>query len=187
MYRKEDNPLSRYPEGRSLEDDKGNWCVAHLKSRREKQFAKTLVEKSISYYLPLYVKTTRRKDNNKQRKSICPLFPGYLALASGKEKIHSISNNSDLVDIIKVTDQERFIKELNQIREIIDRNLSFHLHKGLTPGTKVKVKNGQLEGMEGVVVKDEKGVRLIIGIEMFSQFISVEINESDVTPLEQVK
>lgn len=83
--RMDENPLPRYPEGRDLQADTGMWVVAHLKSRQEKAFAQDLMREGIPYYLPLVEKRTRRRDNGKWRKSILPLFPGYVAVAAPEE------------------------------------------------------------------------------------------------------
>ena len=183
MNKVDENPLQRYPEERPLSADAGKWKVAFLKSRREKHFASELKLRAIGYYLPLYVKRARRKDNGKERKSLLPLFPGYLAFVGGPDSLLKLQDNSDLVSVINVVDQSRFVRELDQIRTILDKNVTLRLHKGMAPGARVKVRSGALQGLEGVVVHDENESRLVVGIEMFAQSVSVKIDETDLVGL----
>lgn len=185
MYRLDDNPLSRFPQDRPLSQDSGLWMVAHLKSRREKALAKELAARGVSYYLPLYVKRTRRKDNDKPRKSVCPLFPGYMAVAPLQEQLGQIAANRNVARLVKVVDQKRFTAELEQVRAVLSHDLEFRLHTSFARGTRVRVVNGLLKDMEGVVEKADNKTRLFISIEMFGQAISVEINEADLKPLAQ--
>lgn len=186
MYRKGDNPPSRFPVDRPLDADLGNWRVAHVRSRCEKQFAHFLLEKGIGYYLPLFLRKTRRKDNNKTRKSICPLFPGYIAFAADAEAIHQwVLKNHDVVNVLAVKNQEKLVRELDQIKLILDRDLAFLSCAGILPGTKVVIRGGGLSGLEGVILRNDHSARLIVGVEMFGgQSISVELGASDIATLD---
>jgi transcription antitermination factor NusG len=184
VYRLDENPLSRYPEGRSLSEDTGKWKVAFLKSRREKHFALELMGRSLGYYLPLFIKRARRKDNGKERKSLLPLFPGYLALVCEPDTLRKLQGVGDLVSIIDIVDQVKFVRELDQVKTLLDRNVALRPQKGIAAGAKVKVLSGALKGLEGVVVRDENESRFIVGIEMFAQSVSVKIEEADLSRLE---
>jgi hypothetical protein len=181
MYRLDENPLPRFPENRPLEADRGKWKVAYLKSRREKQFAVDLMRKGISYYLPLYVKAIRRKDNGKQRKSVLPLFPGYMAFACGPEVLRGLHGQEDLVSVINIIDQEKFMRELDQVKTLLDRNVALRPRNGITPGARIKVLAGALEGLEGIVIKEENETRFVVNVEMFGQSVSAKIDEADLS------
>ena len=180
MYRVDDNPPSRFPEDRVLEADQGAWMVAHLRSRREKLFAKELAEKGFGYYLPLFMKRTIRRDNRKPRKSVCPLFPGYIAFVRTDDSFKFTAGNKSVANILKVVDQAGFVRQLSQIKRILDSDMSFRVHAKLVPGDKVRVKAGSLKGIEGTVIKPDREMRLFVGIEMFGQSISVAIGEEEV-------
>jgi len=179
MYRVKENPLSRFPVSKPLEDDTGNWVVAHLRSRREKLFASEMAREGVGYYLPLFEKRTNRRDNGKIRKSINPLFPGYIAIVREKSTEQFIYKSPHLANIIPVKNQNNFVNDLLQIQRILDSNVSFELHGNISPGDKVKVVLGPFAGIEGQVTKIGKSARLILAVEMFGQAISVAINTND--------
>ena len=180
MYRIDDNPPSRFPENRSLEEDRGAWMVAHLRSRREKLFARELAEEGFGYYLPLFLKRTIRRDNRKPRKSVCPLFPGYIAFVRADDSFRFTAGNKNVANLIKVVDQAGFVRQLSQIKQILDSDMSFRVHGKLVPGDRVRVKSGSLKGIEGTVIKPDREMRLFVGIEMFGQSIIVAISQEEV-------
>ncbi|OGS35947.1 MAG: hypothetical protein A2293_07780 [Elusimicrobia bacterium RIFOXYB2_FULL_49_7] len=184
MYRLDDNPKPRFPENRPLQDETGFWIVAHLKSRREKAFALEMTHKGISYYLPLYVKRTRRKDNNKPRKSICPLFGGYVAVAPQPDQMERLLQSPNVAGTVKVVDQKRFTRELCHIETLLAQDLEFQLHPRLLSGTRVRVVAGMLKGLEGEVVRMEDKSRLQVSVDLFGQAVSVDINENDLIAAE---
>ena len=179
MYRINENPMPRFPQGRPLAEDEGKWSVAHMKSRREKIFALELADEGIGYYLPLYEKRTRRRDNGKIRKSVMPLFPGYVALALGNRAFDSLFASRHAANILEVVDQKAFVKELSQIHRILEGNLPFEKHEKLFPGNKVRVRLGPFAGIEGVIIQKGKRTHLALSVEMFGQAISLNIEKSN--------
>jgi transcription antitermination factor NusG len=180
MYRTGENPDTRFPPGRPLIEDIGNWAVAHLKSRREKAFVQELKQENIGYFLPLFEKRARRPDNGKLRKSIVPIFPGYVSVALLDEKeIKTVRSSSHFVQLIKVKDQNTFVKDLTQIQRILENGISVERHDRLAPGDRVRVAVGVLVGLEGVVTKKGTKTRLMVSVDMFQQAVSIEIDSRD--------
>ena len=59
------------------------WHVIHTRSRQEKALAWFLKENEIGYFLPLRRKVVVRK--GRQRKTLLPLFTGYLMFRADEE------------------------------------------------------------------------------------------------------
>ena len=53
-----------------------HWYAAHVCSRHEKQVARQLEERRVSYFLPVYRSVRRWKDRRKELDLV--LFPGYV-------------------------------------------------------------------------------------------------------------
>ncbi|MBN2711315.1 MAG: hypothetical protein JXR97_02635 [Planctomycetes bacterium] len=172
-----DNPTARFPDMRSLGEDCGAWCVAHLKSRQEKAFAHDLRQWGISYYMPLIEKRTRRSDNGKIRKSLLPLFPGYLAVAIPWQERECLYQTRRLANLLPVDDQEQFISELEGIRRALDSDVRVELAPNFELGQRVRVNSGPMLGLEGEVVQYRGETMFIIKVNMFQQAIRVELDE----------
>lgn len=178
MLRMADNPVARYPESRPLEQDLGSWAVAHVKSRQDKAFARDLARAGVPYYMPLVEKRTRRCDNNKLRKSLLPLFPGYIAVALPWEERDTAYRTHRLANLIPVEDQRLFVRELSAIRKALESDCRVELVPAFCPGQPVRVKAGPMLGMEGEVVDHRGQAVFVIRVQMFQQAIRVELNES---------
>jgi transcription antitermination factor NusG len=166
----------RYPQDRSLDDDLGSWWVLHIKPNCEKKVATYLLNRNISYYLPMYSKRTRVGYFKRIRTTELPLFRGYICFALDKESHNMLYDSRKLVRIIKVEDQERFVKELQAVARAIESGEDLVVKAGLVPGKRVLILSGPLEGTEGVVVRRNKERQLALSVYMFNQSVMVRID-----------
>ncbi|MFH1739243.1 MAG: transcription termination/antitermination NusG family protein [bacterium] len=173
----------RWPPGRSLEEDIGYWCVAYLKPRNEKAMARDCERLEVGYYLPLYEKRVRRRDNNKLRKSILPLFPGYLPFVDRDRGRHRILETKRIVHILDVPDQEGLVQDLRQVWQAVTSGVPIGGVQTFTAGQAVRVNSGPLEGLTGVVQEIRGNVRLLLNVEAFQMAVNVEIDYADVEVL----
>ena len=169
MRKMSDNPPTRYPE-RPIGDAVHPWFVAHVKPRQEKATADDCVHLEIEYYLPMVTKITRRKDNNKPRKSILPLFPGYISYAGDKTTHHRLYATGRIANIIDIKHQKKFIAELGQIYSLLEKGVPLEpCDLSFTEGTEVCVQAGPLRGIRGVVSSIRNQNKLILSVDGLGQ------------------
>ena len=176
------NPPTRYPEG-IIEKKETPWWVAKVKSRQEKAFAFDLLNREIEYYLPMYTKVTRRKDNNKPRKSIMPLFSGYVSFCTDEFTARSLYTTNRISTIIEVRGQLEFIKELNQIYHAVNLNITIEpvaLSK-LSLGQKVLIEAGPMKGMSGYIIKKLSKSQIAITVESLNMAAVITVDATVVT------
>ena len=183
MLRISDNPLARWPEDRSLDEDLGHWWVVRVKPRNEKALAHDLSRIGVGYYLPMMIKRSIRRDNNKPRKSIICLFPGYLPLAGYEENKTEILRTGRIINVIRVLDQERFVRELGSIKKALDHIKEVGLHPKLAVGQRVMIISGPLEGVEGVIKDISRPNLIYLNVEMFNRAVSVTLSSAELTPI----
>jgi transcription antitermination factor NusG len=183
MMSLKDHPAARYPLQRALEDDLGCWAVAHVKSRHEKALARDLARAEIPYYLPMVEKRTRRRDDGKVRKSVIPLFPGYLALGLPREHWDRAYRTHRVVNLMPVEDQRGFVQELAQIQRTIDSRVKLSLAPAFSAGQLVRVKRGPLMGLEGEVASVKGQTIFVIWVQVFQRAVQVEMDELDLEPM----
>ena len=183
MLKVASNPPQRWPEGRPLNEDQGNWWVIHTKPHNEKALAWDLKTLGISYYLPMTTKRTRRLDNGKPRKSIICLFPGYISLVDFEKHKKSLFRTGRILNAIGVTDQTRFVHELDQISRITRNNVDIEVHDDLLIGQRVLIASGPFKGIEGVIDDIATGKRVFLNVEMFGRSVSIKVDPSILIPL----
>jgi len=169
MIRVNENPPARFPN-RPPEEASYRWWVAKVKPRQEKALAFDFVKENIEYYLPLITHVTRRKDNNKPRKSILPLFSGYISFSAETDIAHSIWRTNRIVSIIEIVHQKKFMRELSAIYAAIELNAPLEPCESIyTKGTPVRVRRGPFKGINGIIVKMKNSNKLIISLEGMGQ------------------
>jgi transcription antitermination factor NusG len=165
MKRVGENPPQRWPNDAPLEVAGLPWWIAKVKPRQEKALADDFIRRDIEYYLPLYTKVVRRKDNNKPRKSVLPLFSGYISFRAPKGGQQSIFSTGRVVSVLEVRHQKRFVEELNQIYGSLSGGFSLEPLETYQPGQLVKVKSGPLRGIIGTVIQIQNQSRLVLEVE----------------------
>jgi len=148
----------------SILEKKGTWWIAKVKSRHEKAFAFDLIELGVDYYLPYYLKKTKRKDGGTFRESIMVLFPLYVPFIC--EDPYTFLTHKRVTKILPVQSQQRFKKELNYIFRANESNIPIEPILGTESfkrGEPVEIIAGHLRGAVGTVVniKNEKSTILL--------------------------
>jgi transcription antitermination factor NusG len=165
----------------SVESNDRRWWAFYTKARQEKAFARALVGQEIPFYLPLVA-----KDNiirGKKVRSRIPLFGGYIFLfASEEERVLSLTTNR-VSTILPVENAEQLRKDLLNISTLIDSDAPLTVEKRIVTGDRVRIKNGSMEGLEGVVINRKGKERLMVAVTMLQQGVSVELEDFLVEPI----
>lgn len=165
------NPPSRYPE-RSILEAEHRWWVAKIKSRQEKALAGDLLERKIEYFLPMYTKVTRRNDNNKPRKTILCLFPGYISFCPHKGFEREVFATNRVINLVEVRNQKRFMNQLEQIYLAFNRGISLQPidnSEEYDIGQEVTVTSGPMYGLRGTIARIQSKHKLILSVEMLGK------------------
>jgi len=169
-----ENPPLLWPEVESIHDLAGQWWVVHTKSRNEKALAHDLIRRNISYFLPM-TWNVRRKSRRTIR-SLLPLFSGYLFFCGRENDRLELLRTDRVANLIEVKDQQKLLKELQQIEQALRAGVPVTPHKYIKEGQKCRVIAGPLMGLEGVVARTRGAMRLVLQVDMLGQAASVEID-----------
>jgi len=146
----------------SILEKEGTWWVAKVRSRQEKEFAFDLLDSCADYYLPCYLKKTKRSDGA-FRKSILVLFPSYVPFIS--ENPHDFLWHKRVEKILPVNRQAKFKEELHYIFLANTSGIPVEPvleTRSFTRGEPVEIIAGPLRGAAGVVVNTQNEKREII-------------------------
>jgi transcription antitermination factor NusG len=176
------NPGQVFPENILEEKPNGTtWWVAHTKSRREKKLAGFLASREIGYYLPLIKQ--RQASNRRERYSFMPLFSGYLFFKGTKQDRYEAYTSNQIARVIEVKNQDMLINELSQTQHLLSNGAPVFPYDFLAEGQRVKVKQGPLQGVEGIITNKKGGYRLVLNITTISHSVAVHIEADMVEAL----
>lgn len=174
MLKADENPPVTWPDVESIRDFTGLWWVAHTKSRNEKALAKDLINKNISYFLPMNWKVRRQR--GRTIRSLLPLFSGYLFFCGGEQQRLEALRTNRVANLLAVENQQKLLDELSQIERALRTGAALTPHKYLKAGQCCRVIGGPLADLHGIVVKTRSTARLLLQIDMLGQATSVEID-----------
>ncbi len=156
-----------------LPDSELRWFACHAKPRCEKKLANALRVDGLEHYLPL-VDSVRQYGNRAKRFSK-PLFPGYLFARLHPGLPLRTEQLAQLVRMLPVDDEARFLEQLDAIRRMIASGLTLTLQPMLKKGSHVRISGGPLWGLEGVVDNPVNPKGVIIAVDILQQVVHVTI------------
>ena len=158
------------------------WMVLHTKARQEKAVAKYLSAAGVTFFLPLITRVNIIR--GRKFRSRVPLFTGYVFLSGDLEDAYAAVSTKRVCQIIQVSDQERLLAELEQIREALDRRAELYRCPFAVVGTRCRVVKGPLMGIEGVVSVELGRNRLALQIQTLGLGAVLEIDADLLEPVE---
>jgi len=161
------------------------WYALRTRSRHEKVVRSRLERRRILTLLPTAL--THRQWNDRLAPVEMPLFPGYCFARFSLRDRFTVMNIPGVVQVVggsapePVAEQDiEAITTLLRYREDLDR------HTYLTEGMRVRVKHGPLRGVVGIFLPQRPACRLVVGIQLIHQAVSVHLNRADVEAIPSV-
>lgn len=159
------------------------WYAVHVRSRHEFQVHDRFSQKGIETFLPTFEKLRKWKDRKKM--IAFPLFPGYVF-------VHTTRESNNLLSVLKVKGVVRMLctipgrpdpipdEQINSLKTLVDNKEELDPYPYLTEGQRVRIINGPLIGVEGIL--DEKLDKhvLVLSVDVLRQGVALTINASDV-------
>lgn len=158
------------------------WYVLHVSLNHEKRVTQHLTVRCIEHYLPLY--SERVKWSDRVVVSERPLFSGYVFARFPRDNRVSVISIPGVRRLLGVAERDMVSSaELEKIRTGLACGLRIRPHPAVSVGTKVKVRNGVFEGVEGLVTELRQQCKIIISLAAVRQCFSLEVDASDIEVL----
>ena len=161
------------------------WYALRVRSNYEKTAVAHLRARGYSPLLPLCV--FRRTWFDRPKEITAPLFPGYVFCRFAIQKRLPIVTTPGIVNIVGIGKEPLAIdeSEMDAVLSICNSTLPAQPWPFLRCGQTVVIERGALQGVEGILVDDRKGFRLIVSITLLQRSVAVEIDRDWVRPIAQ--
>jgi transcription antitermination factor NusG len=152
------------------------WYGIRTRSNHEKVVAIVLSGKGYKPYLPFYVQRRRRADVFSESEHL--LFPGYVFCRFDATKRLPILMTTGVISILGFGKEPAEIPdaEIEAIETVLRSGLPAEPCEYLREGQGVRVTDGSLQGLEGILVKKKNQLRMVVSVNMLQRSISVEID-----------
>ncbi len=156
------------------------WFAVAVKPRFDKAVARTLESKGFETLLPLY--KTQHRYAARSKVSELPLFPGYVFCRFNVLTRLPILTTPGVIQILGTGNTPLALseEEIVSIRVAIQADISLQPFPFLQAGQRVRIEEGALRGVVGLVVRIKDCVRLILSITLLQRSVLLEIDRSHV-------
>ncbi len=160
------------------------WFALRVKSRYEKIVATIARNKGFEEFVPLY--QSRRRWSDRFKSVELPLFPGYVFCRLNPEFRLPLLTIPGVMSFVGIGKVPASIEEaeIAAIQTAIGAGLSAEPYPFLEVGQRVRLAEGPLAGLEGLLVEVRKQQRLAVSVSMLRRSVAVEIDRQWVRPLD---
>jgi transcription termination/antitermination protein NusG len=155
------------------------WYAIRTRSRHEKVAAREIEAQGIPVFLPLVA--SLRQWSDRRTEVELPLFPGYafvrVAYFSG-DRVRVLRANG-VVSFVGSTMGGASIpdEQIESIRTVLIRKVPIEDHPFLKLGQRIRVRNGCLSGVEGILVAVKETRMLVISVEPIQRAVCFRLDD----------
>lgn len=162
------------------------WFAVRIKSNCERRSAASLQARGFEAFLPTYIE--KRQWSDRQTLSEFPLFPGYLFCRLDQTLRSPVLSVPGVIGIVSCGLQMLPVsdEEVDAVRRAASGSHAVQQWPYLRIGHRVRVTQGALTGVEGLVVEEGKNLRLVLQIHLLQRSISLQIDRDCIEPLKDV-
>jgi len=160
-----------------------HWYAVYTCPRHEKSVALQMQRQHVPSFLPLYKSVRRWKDRRKQLE--LPLFPGYVFVQIALKDRLRVLQTTGVVQLVSVNGKPAMLpdSEIDDLRNGLMANVCAEFHPYLSVGRRVRVHNGPLAGLEGILVRRKDKFRIVLSIHLIKRSVALEVSETDIEPV----
>lgn len=159
------------------------WYAVFTVPQNEKSAAKHLSLRNVESFLPTYEAV--RVWKNRQRVQLAlPLFPSYLFVRIGKRERAKVLGSPGVLRIIGNRHEPLPVPDatVEFLRSEICAS-KMEPFSELVVGQKVRIRDGPMHGLQGVLVRKNNSLRFVLTINLINQHAAVEIDADNLEPV----
>jgi len=177
-------PVTSVPEvsARRLVDPAHAWYALRVRSNFERVTGQFLRQKGYEEFTPLYL--CRRRWSDRVRELELPLFPGYVFCRFDASRRMPILTTPGVVSLVSFDNLPARVDEaeIAAIQAIVRSGRPVMPWPFLQVGQRVRVHNGPLRGVEGLLLHLKNQCRVVVSVTLLQRSVAVEIDSADVAP-----
>jgi transcription antitermination factor NusG len=160
------------------------WFALQVRSRYENIVAAGLGGKGYEWFLPTY--WCRRRWSDRIKEIELPLFPGYLFCRFNPQDRLPILKTLGLISIVGIAKKPVPVDEVEiaAVRTLVSSGLPHQPWPYLRIGQRVRIEQGALCGLEGILHSFRGRHRIVISVNLLQRSVAAEIDSAWVAPIQ---
>ncbi len=158
------------------------WFAVTVKPRHERATAEQLQAKDLEAYVPLY--RARRRWSDRMKILEVPLFPRYVFCRFDSEQRAQVLKAPGVISIVSFNGKPSPVSdgEINAVKTMVGSGMQVMVRPYLRTGQRVRIREGVMSGLEGILVREKAGYRVVVNVELLQRGVAVEIERELVEP-----
>ncbi len=152
------------------------WYAVRVKSKGEVRASSELSARGLEPFLPTW--QVRRRWSDRVKALDIPVFPGYLFCRFGPGEHFKVLDAPAVVQILGFGAAPTPVSEaeIEAVQTIVSSRLKITPWPYLRSGQRIRIKQGPLSGLDGIVAKAEDGKsRVVISVTLLQRSVAAEI------------
>jgi transcriptional antiterminator NusG len=159
------------------------WYALSVKHQHERRAEIALGWKGFEALAPTY--RARRQWSDRAKNLDLPLFSGYVFCRFDFDERIPVLDTPGVARIVGFGNGPAPVadEEIAAIKIVVESRLPVRPWPHLKPGDRVRVEDGPLRGVEGILLKEKESLRLVLSVELLQRSIAVELEPESIVPL----
>jgi transcription antitermination factor NusG len=161
------------------------WYAIQTRARCEKKVAAQLARKGIEIFLPL-IRQIHRWSDRRQVVEV-PLFPGYgfVQLPPSAAFRLPVLQTAGVTGFVTMNGVPVLVPEqqISDVKCLMETQIPCNPYPYIKSGQRVRIRGGCLDRMEGILISDGAGEKLVVSLESIQRSVSVHIEGYDIEPI----
>jgi transcription antitermination factor NusG len=156
--------------------NKLDWYALQVKVKLTKDVSRMLTYKGYEAYTPCYPTTRQWCDRTSQVE--VPLLPGYVFVKVDPAQRMPVLTTPGVYGMVGIGKQPAPIQEadLESVRRIVRSGLTVEPWSFLRVGNRVRIEEGPLRGITGILIDVRKTSRVVVSVEAIERSVAVHVD-----------
>jgi transcription antitermination factor NusG len=164
-------------------EEKHAWFALTVRHQHERSVEGALAANGVDTFLPLY--RSRRRWSDRSKELDAPLFPGYVFgrfVPGDRVRVLRTPGVSAIVGFGGLPAPVS-AREIEGIRAALASKLPIGPWPYPKRGDRVRIEGGPLRGVEGTLLREGDGLRLVLSVELLQRSLAVEVEAEMISPV----
>lgn len=159
-----------------LERTDSYWYAVFTYPRIEKKIFSRLSDSGVEAFLPLT--TVIRQWSDRKKKLTVPLFPNYIFVRIDPKEKYRVLQVDGVVKFVSIQGNPCKMpeSEIETIKKLASSGGDITTNEDLVEGMPIRITDGPLAGIEGVLEEKKGKTRLLVRIDSLRQTASVDVS-----------
>jgi len=157
------------------------WYAIRTRSNFERTVSTVLAGKGYQQYLPIF--RVKKRWSDRIVETELPLFPGYVFCRFNSKKRVPILSTPGVLAVVGLGTEAKAIPdaEIEAVERVVLSGFAAGPCPFIGEGQRIRIKQGPLESVEGILLRRKSEWRLVVSITMLQRSVSIEIDASWIT------